>query len=182
MLPGPKASPGPAVISVQTGDAQWKAATTLVSLEFDSPQPALTLGKKSRLIVRAKGAGQPLRLVVQNQTPGVLRFLRGDIQELRTSGGENNFAEIEVQAMRSGDYSFQARLVSPPDPASAARYLQAAQPLASKDLQHRLRNFVDRLARHPNDAEKIRRQLDPIISKTIAGDLRTLLESAETAL
>jgi hypothetical protein len=182
VLPGPKASPGPAVISVQTGDAQWKAATTLVSLEFDSPQPALTLGKKSRLIVRAKGAGQPLRLVVQNQTPGVLRFLRGDIQELRTSGGENNFAEIEVQAMRSGDYSFQARLVSPPDPASAARYLQAAQPLASKDLQHRLRNFVDRLARHPNDAEKIRRQLDPIISKTIAGDLRTLLESAETAL
>jgi hypothetical protein len=182
VLPGPKASPGPAVITVQTGDAQWKAATTLVSLEFDSPPSALIPRKKSKLAVRAKGVVEPLRIVVENQTPGVLRFVRGDAQELRTSGGENNLAEIEVQAIRSGDYSFHARLVSPPDPASAARYLQAAEPLASKDLQHRLRNFVDRLARRPKDSEKVRRQLGQVISTTIAGDLRTLLEAAEAAL
>jgi hypothetical protein len=112
----------------------------------------------------------------------VLRFTRGDVLELRTTGGENNFAEIEVRAIRSGDFSFHARLVSSPDPAIAQRYLQAAQPLAPKDLQHRLRDASDRLARHPNDIEKVQRQLDQIISTTITSDLRTLLEAASAAL
>jgi hypothetical protein len=181
-LPGPKASPGPAIITVQTADVQRTAATTLVSLEFDPPEPALAPGKKSKLIVRAKGVNQPLRIMVENQTPGVLRFLRGDTQALHTSGGENNFAEIEVQAIRSGDFSFHARPVASPDPAIAQRYLQAAQQLAPKDLHHRLKGAAERLARHPNDIEKVRRQLDQIISTTITSDLRTLLEAAAAAL
>jgi hypothetical protein len=182
VLPGPKASPGAAVITVQTGEAQWTAATTLVSLEFDPPQPALMPGKKSKLVVRAKGLDQPLRIVVENQTPGVLRFDRGDTQELRTSGGENNFAAIQVQAIRSGDFSFQARLVSAPNLANAERYLQAAEPLAPKDLRHRLKDMAARLERHPKDSEKVRLQLDRVVSSTIGGDLRTLLEAAEAAL
>ena len=181
-LPGPKALPGPAIITVQTADVQWTAATTLVSLDFDSPQPALAPEKKSKLIVRAKGVEEPLRIVVENQTPGVLRFARGDTQELRTSGGPNNFAEVDVQAIRSGDFSFHARLVSSPDLVIAQRYLRAAEPLAPKDLQHRLREFAERLARHPKDSEKVRRQLDQVISSTISSDLRTLLEAAAAAL
>ena len=181
VLPGPKSSPGPVVVTVQTGDTQRTAASTLVTLEYDSPA-AMVPGKKTKLAVRVRGTGQSLRIVVENQTPGVLRFVRGDTQEVRTSGGVNNFAEIEVQPVRSGDYSFHARLVPPPDPSAAQRYLRAAEPLAPKDLQHRLRDFADRLARHPNDSEKIRRQLDRVISSTIAGDLRTLLQAAEAAL
>ncbi|MGA8221465.1 MAG: hypothetical protein WB780_07390 [Candidatus Acidiferrales bacterium] len=181
-LPGPKASPGPAIITVQTADIQRTAAATLVSLEFDPPQPALEPGKKSNLVVRVKGVQEALRLVVENQTPGVLRFVRGDSQEMRTSGGENNVAQVEVQAIRSGDFSFHARLVSSPDPAIAQRYLRAAEPLAPKDLQHRLRDAVERLERHPKDTEKIQRQLAQIISTTIGGDLRTLLEAAAAAL
>lgn len=182
VLPGPKSSPGPSIIAVQTADIQRTAATTLVSLEFDSPQPALMPGKRSKLIVRAKGVNQPLRILVENQTPGVLRFIRGDVQELRTSGGENNFAEIEAQAIRSGDFSFHARLVPSPDLPNAQRYLQAAEGLAAKDVQHRLRGLVERLARRPKDSEKVQRQLDQIISATIAGDLRTLLEAAASSL
>jgi len=182
VLPGPKASPGAAVITVQTGVAQWTAATTLVSLEFDSPEPALEPARKSKLVVRGRGVDRPLRVVVENQTPGVLRFLRGDTQEVRTSGGENNFAAIEVQAIRSGDFSFQARLVASPNLAIAERYLQAAEPLAPKDVQHRLKDMAGRLARHPNDSEKVRLQLDRVVSSTIGGDLRTLLEAAAAAL
>jgi hypothetical protein len=182
VLPGPKASPGPAIITVQTADAQWTATTTLVSLEFDSPEPALLPGEKSKMIVRAKGVEQPLRVVVENQTPGVLRFARGDTQELRTSGGPNNLAEIDVQAIRSGDFSFHARLESSPDLVISQRYLQAAEPLAPKDLQHRLRELAERLARHPKDSEKIKHQLEQIISSTISSDLRTLLEAAAAAL
>ena len=181
VLPGPKATPGPAFISVQTGEARWTAATTVVSLEFEPPQPALAPEKKSKLVVRAEGTEQPLRIVAENQTPGVLEFARGDAQNLRTSGGANNFSAVEVQAIRSGDFSFQARLVPPPDYAVAERYLRAALPLAPRELQQRLMKLPDRLARHPRDAEKVRRGLSQIISSTIAGDFRTLLESADAA-
>jgi hypothetical protein len=180
--PGPKVAPGPASISVQTGEARWTAATTMVSLEFEPPQPALVPEKKSKLVVHAEGTQLPLRIVAENQTPGVLGFLRGDAQKLRTSGGENNFASIEVQAIRSGDFSFHARLVPPPDPAIADRYLREALHFAPKELQHRLKGLADRLTRHPRDAEKVQRELEQIISTTIAGDLHTLLESADAAL
>jgi len=181
VLPGPNVAPGPASISVQTGEAHWTAATTAVSLEFDPPQPALAPEKRSRLMVRAEGTERPLRIVAENQTPGVLGFLRGDVQELQTSGGANNSSAIEVQAIRSGDFSFHARLAPTPDPAISERYLRAALPLAPRELQRRLKKLADRLARHPRDAEKVRRELSQIISTTIAGDLRTLLESADAA-
>jgi hypothetical protein len=182
VLPGPKVTPGPASISVQAGEARWTAATTIVSLEFDPPQPPLTPEKKSKLVVRAEGTEQPLRIVAENQTPGVLGFARGDVQNLRTSGGANNFAAIEVQAIRSGDFSFHARLVPPRDDAVAERYLRAALPLAPRELRHRLKKLADRLTRHAGDAEKVQRELSQIISTTIAGDLRTLLESSDAAL
>ena len=182
VLPGPKVMPGPASISIQAGEAHWSAATTAVSLEFEPPQPALVPEKKSKLVVRAEGTEQPLRIVAENRTPGVLGFLRGDVQKLRTSGGAVNFSAIEVQAIRSGDFSFHARLAPPPDPAIAERYLRATLSFAPKELQHRLKSLADRLARHARDAEKVQRELQQIISTTIPGDLRTLLESANAAL
>jgi hypothetical protein len=182
VLPGPKVTPGLASISIQTGETHWTAATTVISLEFDPPQPELVPEKKSKLVVRAEGTEQPLRIVAENQTPGVLTFAHGDVLNLRTSGGANNFAAIEVQAIRSGDFSFHARLAPAADPAIAERYLRAAISLAARELQQRLRKLADRLARHPRDGEKVKRELEQIISTTIAGDLRTLLESADAAL
>jgi hypothetical protein len=179
--PGPKVVAGPVSISVQTGEAHWAASTTVVSLEFEPPQPALVPEKKSRLVVRADGTDQPLRIVVENETPGVLEFLRGDVQRIRTSGGRND-STIDVQAIRSGVFSFHARVLPPPDVSIAERYLRAAVPFATKDLQHRLQSLADRLARHPRDADKVQHELEQIVSATIAGDLRTLLESANAAL
>jgi hypothetical protein len=138
--------------------------------------------RKSWLAVQVLGSDQPLSIVVENQTPGVLRFLRGDRQQLRTPGGEQNSAGVEIQAIRTGDFSFHARLLRAPDIVTARRYLEAAQPLAGRDLQRRLKNLSNRLARHPRDIAKLRFDLDGILSITIEGDLRTLLESARSAL
>jgi hypothetical protein len=182
VLPGPKAAPGPASISVETGGARWNAATILVALDFEPPQPGMVPEKKSKLVVRVQGTDQPLQIVVENQTPGVLEFLRGDTQTLRTSGGVNNIVAIEVHTIRSGDYSFHARLVPPPDAATAQRYLRVATSIAPRELQHRLESLANRLIRHPRDIEKVQRELEQIISTTIAGDFRTLLESADAAL
>ena len=182
VLPGPKAAPGAATISVQTGEAHWSATTVLVSLNFESPQPALIPEKKSKLIVRADGTDQPLWIVAENQTPGILGFMRGDTQKLRTSGSANNITAIEVRAIRSGDFSFHARLVPASDPAMAERYLRAAEPIAPREQQHRLEGLAGRVTRHPRDAEKVQREVERIISTTIAGDFRTLLEAADAAL
>ena len=88
VLPGPKVEAGPATISVTTDTAQFTAKTSVVALAFEAPNPALLPGKKGDLLVRVQGSDAKLRLAVDNQTPGVLRFLRGETQEVVTTGGE----------------------------------------------------------------------------------------------
>jgi hypothetical protein len=182
ILPGPRVIPGPAKISIQSATVQWNLTATLVALVFDPPFPALVPEKKSHLTVHVQGSDRPLAIEAQNKTPGVLQFLRGDVQVLHTSGGSQNLATIEVQAIRSGDFSFHARLLSPPDVAAARRYLEAAQPRAPKDLERPVKNLEDRLRHHPRDTEKASTELDAILAASISGDFRTLLASARASL
>src|ERR1700729_2500135 len=86
VLANPRALPGPAKNTIESSAGKWEAATTLVSLHFDSPIPPLIPGKKSKLALHVQGSDQVLRVLVENRTPGVLRFLRGDTQSLLTSG------------------------------------------------------------------------------------------------
>jgi hypothetical protein len=181
-LPSQKAAPGPAMISLESPGVQATATTTLVALDFDAPQPALIPEQKSRLDVRVRGSDRKIGVVVENETPGVLRFLRGDTQELFTSGGPQNGASLEVQAIRSGDYSFRAGLIPEADTAIAQRYLLAAVALAPKELQSGIQGFARRLARQPRDSQAVRAELGRILGRTIAGDFRTLLNAAFEAL
>jgi hypothetical protein len=182
VLPSPRATPGTANLTVDSSGAQRNATTTLVSLQFEAPQPAPVPGQRSNLTLHVEGSDAPLAVTIQNETPGVVEFLKGDIQEVRTSGGSRNIAQVDTGAIRSGDYSFNARLVPLPDISAAERYLRAAVPLAPKTLQHRLNAAADRLASHPKDREKVRRDLAKIISTTIAGHFRVLLEAARAAI
>jgi hypothetical protein len=182
VLPSVRATSGSAKVSVDSSGTQRSAMTTLVSLQFEAPQPAPAPGKKSELTVHVEGSNSPLAIVIQNETPGVVEFLRGDMQELKTSGGGRNIAQVEVSAIRSGDYSFNAKLLASPDLTAAERYIRAAVPLAPKTLRHRVKNCADRLASHPNDQEKVRQELAKMISATIAGNFRTLLEAARAAI
>jgi hypothetical protein len=182
VLASPRATPGKAKLSVDSSGTPRTAAMTLVSLQFEEPQPAPVPGQKSGLTVHVEGSDSPLAIVIQNETPGVVEFLRGDIQELKTSGGARNIAQIEVSAIRSGDYSFNAKLLPSPDLSAAELYLQAAVPLASKNLQRRVKACADRLASHPKDHEKVRQEVAKMISTTIPGNFRVLLEAARLAL
>jgi hypothetical protein len=182
VLPGPKVTPGSATISVAAPGLQASAAAAIVSLEFEPPNPALLPGKQGNLAVRVQGSAERLQLVVENKTPGVLRFLKGDAQEVVTGGGSQNFAEIKVQAITSGDFSFHARLVPAPDVEAARRYLEAAASLAPENLRGDIKGLASRLSRHPRDFEKIARALDDVRFSTMAGDFRTLLDAASGAL
>jgi len=182
VAPGPKATPGAATISTKTSSGRQEATTSLVSLDFVPPNPPLTPGNKEWLILRARGSDQRLRVVMENESPGVIHFEKGDAQELTTSGGETNAAEIRVEAVRSGDFSFRARLAPVPDLETARRFLEAAAPLAPHNLQGSLKKMAGNLARHPRDSAKVQSQLQQILSITMAGDFRTLLEAAQSAL
>lgn len=187
ILPPPNAVPGNAKLSLDISEAQpltppADASFTLVALDFAPPTPPLEPGKKSLLAVNVRGSDQPLRIFVQNETPGILAFRRGDWQELQTTGGAQNSATIEVQAISSGNFSFHARVLPAPDLTIAQRYLQAAAAIAPQDVQSDMKNLANRLAHHPNEAGKIRGQLQEILVDTIPGDFRTLLDAAHSAL
>ena len=182
VLASPRALPGPAKILIETPGAQWTETTTLASLHFDPPLPPLVPEKRSKLALHVQGSDQALRVWVENQTPGVLRFLRGDRQEVLTSGGPQNSAEIDVQAVATGDFLFHGRILAAPDAGMARRYLTAAESVAPKDLQHVVKSLAERLTHHPDDTQKVWRETEAILATTMAGDFRTLLESAAAAL
>jgi hypothetical protein len=170
------------MVSAVTPGGRWNALTTLVSLESEFPPSGLIAGQKSLLKVRVRGSEQRLHIVVENHDPAVLHFLRGDVQQLVTTGGPENIATVEAQAIRSGDFSFGARLMPVPDEILARAYLEAAIPLASRELQRDLNRLVKQLARHRRDFEDARRDLDGMISSSRTDDFRALLAAARTAL
>ena len=182
VLPSPRATPGAAKLTVNSSGSDRNATTTLVSLQFEAPQTAPVPGQRSELTVHVEGSDVPLNVTIQNETPGVLEFLKGDTQEVRTTGGSRNVAQLQIGAIRSGDYSFSARLIPSPDLPAAVRYLRAAAPLAPKALQHRVNDAASKLATHPKDREKVRLDLAKMISTTIAGHFRVLLEAAQAAI
>src|SRR3984885_5225872 len=149
-----RALPEPAKISIQTPGPQWTAVTTLASLNFEPPLPPLAPEKRSALALYVQGTDQALRVWVENQTPGVLRFLHGDRQEVLTSGGAQNSAEIEVQAVTTGDFFFHGRIFASPDSGVERRYFTAAESIAPKDNQREMKNLVDRLTLHPDETQK----------------------------
>jgi len=179
---GPSTLAGPATVSVKTSTGRKEAAAALVSFNFEPPKPALTIGARGWLTLRVTGCEKKLIVGAENETPGVIHFEKGDRQEVVTSGGATNKSEIRVQAVSSGDFSFRARLRSEPDPDLARRFLQAAEPLATPDVQRNLKKLASQLARHPRDAAKVRSQLEQITSVTMEGDLRTVLAAADAAL
>ena len=182
VLPSPRATPGVAKLTVHSSGTQRNATTTLVSLQFEAPQTAPVPGQRSELTVHVEGSDAPLDLTIQNETPGVLEFLKGDSQEVRTTGGSRNIAQVQISAVRSGDYSFNAKLIPSPDISAAVQYLRAAVPLAPKALQRRVHDAAGLVATHPKEREKVRQDLERMISTTIPGHFRTLLEAGRTAI
>jgi hypothetical protein len=176
VLPESRTMAGPAKIEIDAGHAP--ATTSLVALDFLPPNPPLEPGKKGKLFVRAEGTADPLDIIVENHSPDVIHFTRGETQQLRTSGGAQDQVPVDIQAIRSGDFSFHARIVPVPDPASAARYLEIAEGIAPKNVRSQLQAIAVRISRRPGSAGKERSALHRIAAAVPAGDLETLIQAA----
>ncbi|HTZ74812.1 MAG TPA: hypothetical protein VMB47_12890 [Candidatus Aquilonibacter sp.] len=173
---------GAAKIEIDTPGTHATASTSLVALDFFPPGPPLQPGHKGKLFVRAEGTADPLHLIIENHSPDVIRFIRGKTQDLRTSGGLQNQAAIQVQAIRSGEFSFHARIAAPANTTVAARYLEIAESVAPKGMEGELKAIASGLAHHPRDDQKARAALERLANSAPAGSLRTLIEAADDAL
>jgi hypothetical protein len=177
-----KASLGPARLVIDVGGAEATTTTTLVAFELTSEKPRIPPRKKGKLFVRVLGSTQPLELEARNQTPDVIRFRRGDVQRLLTSGGAENTARIEVEGLRTGEFAFSVRLVPAPaglpDTESARQFLLAALRVAPKRDAHRVEKLIRRLEQRPQEAIPVRTELEKMLARKPEGQYGRLLESA----
>jgi hypothetical protein len=177
-IPDPKAEPGAAIVSVGNGTSTRRAAVSFVALDFESPSPPLTPGRRGWLTLRVRGSDQRLRILVENRSPDVLRFEKGDAQAITSSGGAQNEAKIAVEAMRSGDFSVHARLAPRSDPEAARRFVGAAESLAMPDQVQTLKKLEGQLGRNSHHGQDVRVELKQMLAAAGPGDLRALLAAA----
>lgn len=113
-MPGPGVPVGDVTLHVTAGGADaGQFPVSAVLLEITGPAEAPNAGSTGKLIVRARGTTEPLLLEVRNGSPAVVQFSQGNVQRLKTSGGEENVAPVEMKFVSDGNYSVSARLVQP---------------------------------------------------------------------
>ena len=112
-LPGPSVPIGDVTLHVTVGGIDaGQFPVSAVLLEFSGPTEAVNAGSTGKLIVHAHGTTEPLLLEVRNGSPGVIQLSKGNVQRLKTSGGEENIAPVDVKFVTGGNYSVSARLIS----------------------------------------------------------------------
>ncbi|HWF13472.1 MAG TPA: hypothetical protein VG272_07035, partial [Candidatus Acidoferrales bacterium] len=112
VLPGPRGLIGDAQLKVAAGGSDAGLfPVSVVALEFSGPSNAVDAGSTGKLILRARGTTLPLTVEVRNGSPRVIRLAQGNVQRLKTSGGDENIAPIEVNFVTGGNYFVSARLI-----------------------------------------------------------------------
>ena len=182
-LPGPRVPVGDANLRVAVaGVDAGEFPVSAVLLDFSGPAEAVNAGSSGTLILHAHGTTEPLTLEVRNGSPGVIRLSKGNVQRVKTSGGEVNIAPVDVKFMTSGNYSVSARLLSAdagqPDLESARRRLAEARKMASGDWPTRIDQVLLKIDRTPRDLPQIRAELKTMLDAKPAAPLASLLDSA----
>jgi hypothetical protein len=113
VLPGPRVPVGDVTLHLVVGgmDAgQFPVSTVL--LEISGPAEAPDAGSTGKLILHARGTMEPLTVEIRNASSGIIQLSKGNVQRVKTSGGEENIATVEVKFLTGGNYTISARLLS----------------------------------------------------------------------
>jgi hypothetical protein len=112
-LPGPRVPIGDVNLHLTVaGIDAGQFPVSAVLLEFSGPAEAVNAGSTGKLILRARGTTEPLLLEVRNGSPGVIQLSKGNVQRVKTSGGDQNVVPVEVNFLTGGNYFVSARLIS----------------------------------------------------------------------
>lgn len=188
LVPNPQTPLGLAQILVEVeGRTSAPVSLTLAAIEIASDKARLAPKEKGRLTVHVRGAWQRLDLEARNLTPDIVKLPLGDVQRLITTGGsESNTAEIELQGRRAGEFSVSVRLVPAvaglPDTQAAIKQLLQSLRFAPQASIEPINRMIHRLERHPQDAPKVRSEIERLLADNPSGDFRKMLEAARDAL
>lgn len=113
VLAGPHVPVGDVTLKVSVaGTEAGSFPVSAVLLEFSGPAETPIAGSTGSLILRAHGTKEPLIVEVRNGSPGVIQLLGGNLQRVKTTGGDQNSAPLEVKFLSGGNYILSARLIS----------------------------------------------------------------------
>jgi len=183
VLPGPSVPVGDVNLHLTVaGMEAGQFPVSVVLLEFSGPPEAVSAGSSGKLMLRAHGTMLPLLLEVRNGTPGVIQLSKGNVQRVKTSGGDENIAPVEVKFVTGGNYAVSARVISAiasaPDLESARRRLAEARKIASGDWPARIDQVLLKIDQAPRDLPQIRAELRSMLDDKPAAPLASLLDSA----
>jgi hypothetical protein len=183
VLPGPHTPVGDVNLRVNVGGVDaGPFPVSAVLLDFSGPADAVTAGSVGKLIVRAHGTSEPLPVEVRNASPGVIQLSKGNVQRLKSSGGDENIVQVEVKFVTDGNYSVSARLLSSdaslPNLELARKRLTEARTIATRDWSARIDQVLQKIDQAPQDLPQIRAQLRSLLDDKPVGPLASLLDSA----
>ncbi len=183
VLPGPHVPIGDITLHVTAaGVDAGQFPATAVLLEFSGPPDTVDAGSTGKLLLTAHGTNEPLLVEVRNGSPGVIQLSKGNVQRVKTSGGEENSAPVEVKFVTGGNYYVTARLLSEdanlPDLASAKMRLAEARKIASGEWPARIDHVLLKMDQAPQDLPQIRAELKSLLDDKPTAPLAPLLASA----
>jgi hypothetical protein len=183
VLPSPRPPVGDVSLHITVaGTDAGQYPVSAVLLDFSGPADAVNAGSSGKLILHAHGTTEPLELEVRNGSPGVIQLSKGNVQHIKTSGGDENTAPVEVQFVSGGNYLVSARLLSAdaslPELDLARSRVAEARKIASGDWSTRIDQVLLTIDRAPADLPQIRAELKSLLDAKPAAPLASLLDSA----
>lgn len=185
VLASSKTAPGSVRLAVKTGASEVPAQTTLVDVVVYPPDHGVRPGKKGEFVLRVRGTTQSVELEVQNMTPEIVEFRHGEREHVRTTGGTDNSATVEVKGRRAGDFSYAVALRPKPNAADAEAVrdlLQAADKLANGDEKRHVDRILTKLRSGHTDLRGARKEFAKITAGNSSSDLQALIRAAGQAL
>jgi hypothetical protein len=128
LLPAAETPLGPTQLRIEgNGPAPAPVDVTVVEIDAINPTGRLRIGEAATLTVRVRGTAQPLDVELGNWSPTVIKMLAPtsaaeegnstspdpNVRRVRTSGGENNEAKIEIVPLAPGKFYVRAHLPRP---------------------------------------------------------------------
>ncbi|HEV2289579.1 MAG TPA: hypothetical protein VGR81_11560 [Candidatus Acidoferrales bacterium] len=184
VLPSPQITPGIADLVLKSA-SDVPLRITLVDVASDASELQVRPGEKIQLSLRVNGTAQAVGLKIRNLSPQIAQFKLKRNQTLKTSGGVNNSAKLEVKGLRAGQFSFRAELApSPgaPDVVAARDFLEAAQKIAPENQRHSIASILKELRPQAIHVAGARKKVEKLFMSSSPGDFSVLLEAARRAL
>lgn len=183
ILPPPVSKPGAAKLNLEADGQATSTQVTLIQVEA-APQ-SIPPEKKMKLSIHVLGTEESVRLQLHDISPEIVAFAHGNNIGLRTSGGRDNAAKIQVKGLRAGEFSFSIRLAPEFQTEGipvACDFLDAAMKMTPAAEKNLFENVLRKLKKQKPNVPAVRRELQDLTPAGDSGNSAALIFAAQEAL